>query len=275
MPLHWGKLCRSGGRITPKHYEIAASKGTVPFSPTRKLGQSPESWPKLTLSIASSTLTPVCSLAPKENAHVPLAASLGRHPDPAARGHGCPGGCLGTGEIERRRPGQAIYRILRSQPCGRWRSRPPGCSGPPTSPARKRTSRRSRKPKRRSNSAWPIPSGSPSSKPSGSEKGTVPGNTEGDSPRFRANVTDPLLAREIAVLYLEYLGKQVDPDCLKKMLAKSNAVERAFNVFRPKVDGKELTDNDVRRILQESHDSAERRPPGRPARRSGRWWWPI
>ena len=53
--------------------------------------------------------------------------------------------------------------------------------------------------------------------------------------------------------------KQVDPELLKKILAKSNAVEQAFNVFRPKVDGKELTDNDVRRILRESRDSAERR----------------
>lgn len=72
-------------------------------------------------------------------------------------------------------------------------------------------------------------------------------------------VAAPLLSRQIAVLYLEYLGKQVDPELLKKMLAKSNAVERAFNVFRPKVAGKELTDNDIRRILRESADSAERR----------------
>ena len=72
-------------------------------------------------------------------------------------------------------------------------------------------------------------------------------------------VPNPLLAREIDVLYLEYLAKQVDRDLLKKMLFKSNAVERAFNVFRPKVDGKELTDNDVRCILRQSTDSAERR----------------
>ena len=87
----------------------------------------------------------------------------------------------------------------------------------------------------------------------------------------QGGVSDPLLAREITVLYLEYLAKQVEPALLKKMLAKSNAVERAFNVFRPKVDGKELTDNDIRRMLRESRDSAERAPPGRPARRSGRW----
>jgi peptidyl-dipeptidase A len=72
-------------------------------------------------------------------------------------------------------------------------------------------------------------------------------------------VSDPLLARQIEILYLRYLAKQVDRELLKKMLAKSNAVERAFNVFRPKVDGKELTENDIRRILRESGDSAQRR----------------
>lgn len=69
---------------------------------------------------------------------------------------------------------------------------------------------------------------------------------------------DPLLARQIDVLYLQYLEKQVDEKLLLKMLAKSNAAERAFNVFRPKVGDKELTDNDVRRVLRESRDSAER-----------------
>ncbi len=43
------------------------------------------------------------------------------------------------------------------------------------------------------------------------------------------------------------------------MVAKSNAVEQAFNVFRPKLGGKEITDNDVRKILIESRDSAQRR----------------
>jgi peptidyl-dipeptidase A len=69
---------------------------------------------------------------------------------------------------------------------------------------------------------------------------------------------DPLLARQIDVLYLQYLDKQVDRELLQKMLAKSNVVERAFNVFRPKLRDKELTDNDVRRTLRESRDSAER-----------------
>ena len=60
------------------------------------------------------------------------------------------------------------------------------------------------------------------------------------------------------MLYLHYLEKQVDPALLKKIAAKANAVEKTFNVFRAKVDGKEMTDSEVRKVLKESNDS---RPP--------------
>ena len=72
-------------------------------------------------------------------------------------------------------------------------------------------------------------------------------------------VSDPLLARQIAVLYLQYLDKQAPPELLKKTLAKSNAIERVFNVFRAKVNGRELSDNEINCVLRESRDSAERR----------------
>ena len=72
-------------------------------------------------------------------------------------------------------------------------------------------------------------------------------------------IDDPILARCVEVLYLAYLEKQVDPTLLKKIVAKSNAVEKAFNVFRARVDGKEMNDNDVRDVLKKSTDSARRR----------------
>jgi peptidyl-dipeptidase A len=75
----------------------------------------------------------------------------------------------------------------------------------------------------------------------------------------RREIDDAVLARAIDVLYLTYLEKQVDTDLLKKMVAKSNAVEKAFNVFRAKVDGKEMTDSEVRKVLKTSRDSARRR----------------
>jgi peptidyl-dipeptidase A len=75
----------------------------------------------------------------------------------------------------------------------------------------------------------------------------------------KGEIPDKLLARQIEVLYLQYLEKQVDPELLKKITAKANSVEQAFNVYRAKVDGQELPDSKVRGVLKESADSALRR----------------
>jgi peptidyl-dipeptidase A len=75
----------------------------------------------------------------------------------------------------------------------------------------------------------------------------------------RAKIGDPLLARQIELLYLGYLEKQLDAELLKKMTAKANAIEKAFNVYRAKVDGKEMTDSEVRKVLKDSKDSARRK----------------
>src|SRR6185369_2090465 len=71
--------------------------------------------------------------------------------------------------------------------------------------------------------------------------------------------SDETVSREIDVLYLQYLEKQVDPELLKKMTARANAVEKAFNVYRARVDGQELTDSEVRKVLKESKDSGRRK----------------
>ena len=72
-------------------------------------------------------------------------------------------------------------------------------------------------------------------------------------------IRDPLLARQMAILYLQAVPRQVPPELLEKMLALSNTVERQFSVYRAKVGPRELSDNDVRRVLRTSRDSAKRR----------------
>ncbi len=72
-------------------------------------------------------------------------------------------------------------------------------------------------------------------------------------------IPDPILNRQIDILYLLYLEKQVDPALLKQMTAKANAIEQAFNVFRARVDGQELADSEVRETLKESKDNARRK----------------
>jgi peptidyl-dipeptidase A len=75
----------------------------------------------------------------------------------------------------------------------------------------------------------------------------------------RADVEDTVLARAIDVLYLQYLEKQVDTDLLRRMVARSNAVEETFNRFRARVGEEELTDNDVRAALKTATDSGRLR----------------
>src|SRR5262245_8533296 len=76
--------------------------------------------------------------------------------------------------------------------------------------------------------------------------------------RDKGEIEDKVIAREIDVLYLLYLEKQVDPALLKKISAKANAVEQKFNVFRAKVAGEELSDSKVRDVLKKSGDSKRR-----------------
>jgi peptidyl-dipeptidase A len=71
-------------------------------------------------------------------------------------------------------------------------------------------------------------------------------------------IKDSHVARQIDLLYLMYLEKQIDAELLKQMSAKSNAVEKAFNVYRAVVDGKEMADSEVRKVLRESKDSERR-----------------
>lgn len=72
-------------------------------------------------------------------------------------------------------------------------------------------------------------------------------------------IKDKLVKRQIDVLYLLFLEKQIDPKDLEAMTAKANAIEKKFNVFRATVDGKELNDGEIRKILKDSKDSDYRR----------------
>ncbi len=76
---------------------------------------------------------------------------------------------------------------------------------------------------------------------------------------YESQVRDPLIARQISVLYLMYLEKQVPPELLRQITSKSNAIEKAFNIFRAKVRYRQMTDSEVRKVLSESKDSDQRK----------------
>lgn len=83
-------------------------------------------------------------------------------------------------------------------------------------------------------------------------------------------ISDPIVARGIEVLYLQYLEKQVDPALLKKISALANAVEMKFNNYRAEVDGKHLTDSEVRHVLKSSTNSERRKETWEANKRVGK-----
>lgn len=75
--------------------------------------------------------------------------------------------------------------------------------------------------------------------------------------RDSGQVTDPVLKRELEVLYLSYLGYQIDTVLLAQITELESAIEQKFNTFRTKVGGRSLPDNDVDSILRASTNSGE------------------
>ena len=78
---------------------------------------------------------------------------------------------------------------------------------------------------------------------------------------FRADgrLKDPVLRRIADILYLKYLGNQVDPAILQRIVDLSGRIDNLFSVYRPVVDGKEMTTNEVYTALRESTDGAYRK----------------
>lgn len=72
-------------------------------------------------------------------------------------------------------------------------------------------------------------------------------------------IKKPLLSRQLTLLYNSYLGNQIEPELLEKMVQKSTQVESKFNVFRGKMDGQEVTNNQILEILRKETDSVKRR----------------
>jgi peptidyl-dipeptidase A len=70
------------------------------------------------------------------------------------------------------------------------------------------------------------------------------------------DVRDPLLARELDVMYRSYLAGQADPQLQKRIVEMENDVEQVFNTFRARVGEKTLSENDVRDVVANSTDSA-------------------
>jgi peptidyl-dipeptidase A len=69
-------------------------------------------------------------------------------------------------------------------------------------------------------------------------------------------VTDPVLRRELDVMYRAFLESQADPALQKQITALQNEADRLFNNYRPRLGDKTVHENDLRSILAKTTDSA-------------------
>ncbi len=70
---------------------------------------------------------------------------------------------------------------------------------------------------------------------------------------------DPVLARQLRMLYNAYLGNQIDPDLLKELVDLGTEIEKNFSTFRGTIEGEKVTDNQIKEILKDQTDSAKRK----------------
>jgi len=67
------------------------------------------------------------------------------------------------------------------------------------------------------------------------------------------------LARQLVVLYNGYLENQIEPELLKRIVDLGTEIEKNFSTFRGTIEGKKVTDNEIKEILKTQTDSARRK----------------
>jgi peptidyl-dipeptidase A len=72
-------------------------------------------------------------------------------------------------------------------------------------------------------------------------------------------VKEEMLARQLELLYNSYLENQIDAKLLEEIVKLETEVEKKFSTFRGTIDGRRVTDNEIKDILKSSADSAERK----------------
>jgi peptidyl-dipeptidase A len=68
---------------------------------------------------------------------------------------------------------------------------------------------------------------------------------------------DPILVREMELLYNSYLGGQVDTSLISEQIRMETTISKMYANFRVNINGKQITDNEVEDILKNSANSSE------------------
>lgn len=88
--------------------------------------------------------------------------------------------------------------------------------------------------------------------------------------RESGKITAPKAKRMLDIIYLGFLGNQIDPPLLQELNDRESALDQKFNTYRVKVEGRELSDNQVDSILRNSTNSTELQAVWEASRQIGR-----
>lgn len=77
--------------------------------------------------------------------------------------------------------------------------------------------------------------------------------------RESERIDNTALARMADLLYLRYIGNQVDPRLLARIVGMGARVEGKFSTFRTEYEDRRITTNEVYHILREENDEVKRR----------------
>ena len=69
----------------------------------------------------------------------------------------------------------------------------------------------------------------------------------------------PDLARQLHLLWLDHGANQARPELLEELAALEARAESLYSSYRPTLDGRSVSENELRKILRESDDVAQRR----------------
>ncbi len=72
-----------------------------------------------------------------------------------------------------------------------------------------------------------------------------------------ASISDPLVARQVELIYLSYRGAQDKKKLLSKIIETQNSIAQQFNSFRGEYKGEKRSNNFLEDLLIESNDSNE------------------
>jgi peptidyl-dipeptidase A len=72
-------------------------------------------------------------------------------------------------------------------------------------------------------------------------------------------IQDAALNRQVTLLHNAFIGNQMDDETIEELTQREVAVESTFNTFRAELDGKRVTENELKEILREADDLELRR----------------